>query len=579
VFAICRQFSYCSHWTWTFQICSIFDIHIFRPNRYQIFPTMKQAKERPKRVANDLSGPPPVKRVPAFEYPSLPRWETVYYYLFGVGIFVYAWYRVYAASREYKWDGWYGMYENTPYSPVLGPGWKKDVTNFEWRKWVPYAKSALPWFLGHSLLFNFLSLILKKNVWSIVMFIYWLIANIYIFDSILLAASMTSGFLVYCTMRLTRWRTLVWAISVIFLYLSLNHVDFFHRPRCYYIGVMFLSYKMLQYISFNLEECTNGRVENENFFQGLYHMFWYAFYLPYSSSLIVIYKRFPEEMKQRFIKKRRSSEILWFAARIVFWYFFIDHFFLYVMYHDALILDRDVLSSVSEDTLVSIAYATGQFFQMKYVVIFGLPAIFAKLDNMSPLKGPICIARVSLYSKIWRSFDRGLYQFFKEYIFLPICRPTFSLWRVVSGVFVSYGFVLVWHGLTHQYIVWIILNISELFVEQLAKRFYSIPTVNQWRKKKFRDQVFRRILAVLQITPLAFGLYAIFYFLADSNSGYIIVDRIFWQETVNLRWPFFLLLFVGYHFNQMCMDVEKTQCEAEKRQVEEEEKLKAKKIK
>lgn len=44
-----------------------------------------------------------------------------------------------------------------------------------------------------------------------------------------------------------------------------------------------------------------------------------------------------------------------------------------------------------------------------------------------------------LYSNIWRYFDRGLYHFFKEYIFLPICRPTFSIWRKLFGVFMAYG--------------------------------------------------------------------------------------------------------------------------------------------
>ena len=55
----------------------------------------------------------------------------------------------------------------------------------------------------------------------------------------------------------------------------------------------------------------------------------------------------------------------------------------------------------------------GAFFHLKYVVIFGLPAIFALIDGMEPPDGPICISRVSLYSKIWRGFDRGLYAFFK----------------------------------------------------------------------------------------------------------------------------------------------------------------------
>jgi hypothetical protein len=101
----------------------------------------------------------------------------------------------------------------------------------------------------------------------------------------------------------------------------------------------------------------------------------------------------------------------------------------------------------------SILLFLGNFFHLKYVVIFGLPSIFARLDNMQPKDGPMCIARVALISKVWRGFDRGLYEFFKVYMFVPICAPTFSLTRKIFGVLVSYTFVLLWHGFLHHNVV------------------------------------------------------------------------------------------------------------------------------
>lgn len=94
------------------------------------------------------------------------------------------------------------------------------------------------------------------------------------------------------------------------------------------------------------------------------------------------------------------------------------------------------------------------------MVIFGMPALFAKIDKMQPPAGPICINRITLYSKIWRGFDRGLYAFFKAYIFLPICAPTFSTLRKIIGVLVSYSFVLIWHGLHHQNFVNFVSNLT-----------------------------------------------------------------------------------------------------------------------
>ncbi|VDL68473.1 unnamed protein product [Nippostrongylus brasiliensis] len=55
-------------------------------------------------------------------------------------------------------------------------------------------------------------------------------------------------------------------------------------------------------------------------------------------------------------------------------------------------------------------------FFLKYVVLFGFPALFAYIDGMRPPAPPICISRVSLYSRMWRHFDVGLYQFLKNQV-------------------------------------------------------------------------------------------------------------------------------------------------------------------
>lgn len=190
-------------------------------------------------------------------------------------------------------------------------------------------------------------------------------------------------------------------------------------------------------------------------------------------------------------------------------------------------------------------------------MIFGLPAVFALLDGMHPPAGPLCINRVALYSKIWRGFDRGLYAFFKRYLFLPICQPTFSVGRKLLGVGVSYTFVLVWHGFHYHNVVWIVLNVVELFIEYGAKGLYTIPSIRLMRERNLSDVNFRRLLAWLQILPFAFGLYSNFYFLGGSQVGGMFVDRIFWEETVPVRWPFLLLITIGYFYMHVAMEVDR----------------------
>ena len=98
-----------------------------------------------------------------------------------------------------------------------------------------------------------------------------------------------------------------------------------------------------------------------------------------------------------------------------------------------------------------------------------------------------------------------------------------------------------------------------------------------WREKRISDVNFRRILGWLQIVCFAIGLYSNFYFLGGSQVGQMFVRRIFWEETWTLRWPFFLLITIGYFYMQVTMEIERrATLRAEK---EEQQKSKSKKIK
>lgn len=94
-------------------------------------------------------------------------------------------------------------------------------------------------------------------------------------------------------------------------------------------------------------------------------------------------------------------------------------------------------------------------------------------------------------------------------------------------------------------------------MEMGSKVFYSIPAVKNWREAHISDVAFRRLLAWLQIIPFAFGLYSNFYFLGGSAVGGAFVQRILLEETVTLRWPFFLLITLGYFYTQVTMEVDR----------------------
>ncbi|KAI1726701.1 MBOAT, membrane-bound o-acyltransferase family domain-containing protein [Ditylenchus destructor] len=485
-----------------------------------------------------------------FDYPALP--EIKICFVITVCAVIYGWWCVYSVSKRYQFK--IGSIATLNVLPYFGARFK-DQSNWEWSRWAPFALSYLPFLLLHSVVFNLTEKLFPHNVWMSLNVVLSMGTSAYIFTPKLLICSLLQGTIIFLSTLCFRRTITVWLSAVPILYIVMNHSALLSQDV--FLVLLFVSYTLLSYISFCLE-WVRGRVptdENgqQNTVQLACRMLFYTFYQPYLFSLIVLYPDFEQQLIERKIRARDWRETLFFAARVAFWWLVIElglHFF----YFEIILNDLRFAASLPKNEFVTLGMALGGFFHLKYVVIFGLPAVFAKLDNMQPPKGPMCISSVALYSKIWRGFDRGLYAFFKEYIFVPICTPTFSLWRKVTGVFVSYTFVLLWHGFLHQNIIWIVLNIVELFLEYVGKTLYTLQWIRDRREKSVSDTNFRRLLGVLQIVPFAFGLYSNFYFLGGSEIGWLFVKRIFLEETVTLRWPFFLLITIGYFYMQVAME-------------------------
>ncbi|VDP22478.1 unnamed protein product [Onchocerca flexuosa] len=235
------------------------------------------------------------------------------------------------------------------------------------------------------------------------------------------------------------------------LYLMLRYAHYLSSNPL--LVVSFLCYTLLSYISYNLEaQNDRTRPEDDTLLKRYVRMLFYAFYPPYMTALVVIYPDFERQIRERRNKIRNWRQLIFFAVRIAFWWFFI-HLMLHFMYFEWILYDSDYARAMPKNELVSLGMALGIFFHLRYVIIFGLPRFFALLDNMEPVDGPICLNRLTLYSKLWRHFDRGLYNFFKTYIYIPICMPTFSIQRKIFGILVSYSFVLLWHGMQYANLV------------------------------------------------------------------------------------------------------------------------------
>ncbi|CAB3410948.1 unnamed protein product [Caenorhabditis bovis] len=504
-------------------------------------------------------------RPPIFDYPKLP--EIKLCFIVTIITMTYAWYGVYQASQNYKWRmGDFGIWSRPPLIGNLTGNRMKDVTNWEWSRWSPMALNYLPVYLAHFLLFNIGSAYLADAIFIPTYTLASIAAVAYSFTPFLVVVSIVLGFGVFLTATYVRKTYAVWLSALPVLYILMHESTSVADDP--FLIFTFLSYSMISYISFSLEHLRGEtRNEDDTLAKRLLRMYFYAFYQPYLFSLIVLYPDFERQMRERRVRRRDWAATLWFGARIAFWWWFMDaslHFF----YHEAVLKNQAYLYSLPKDQFVALGMALGIFFHLKYAVIFGLPSFFAKLDNMDPLPGPICLIRVTLYSKVWREFDRGLYQFFKKYIFVPICAPTFSLPRKILGVLISYGFVLLWHGFYHHNIVWIALNILALFIEMTSKSVYTIESVRKYRESMITDVNFRRLLAWCHILPFAIGLYSNFYFLGGSDVGAAFVQRFLIEETITVRWPFLLIISLGWFHMNTAMEVDRIKSENAKRKVQ-----------
>lgn len=259
-------------------------------------------------------------------------------------------------------------------------------------------------------------------------------------------------------------------------------------------------------------------------------------------------------------KVQGSSVVLVFSIfqsysrfRVAFWTCVNDlvlhYLFFNAIFQDPFVLERVKLVSLPQ--LASIAFISGQFFHTKYIAIFGFPSVVAKLDGMVPPWPPICISRVSLYSRMWRYFDRGLYSFLREMLYIPIVGSSGSFMRRTIATAVCFAFVWLWHGATNYYLVWVVLNFLEVMMENAAKEIYKVPSVRLWLDRQLSPTNFRRFTAVLQIPCVAFGIFSIFYFIGGYESG-----RLISKAFVFNGWPFMYLLGLGYAFCHCCIELE-----------------------
>ena len=231
-----------------------------------------------------------------------------------------------------------------------------------------------------------------------------------------------------------------------------------------------------------------------------------------------------------------------------------------------------MLSSLNNYEVAAVAYIAGQFFHVKYVVIFGLNRLFALIDGLTPPGPPICISRVSKYGQMWRYFDQGLYQFLKRQVYIPLLHSSpnsnqlLLLLRRLFAMSSVFLFVLAWHGLNSNYFHWTLLSAFELIIERIGRDL--IEPSSAWKKLKelLGEGWIFRLKSLGMIFTVIPGIFGVFFFLCKADVGAYVCNTVLikglaeaFRLKLEVAGPGFVichLLVLGYCFNAVCLYLE-----------------------
>jgi len=439
--------------------------------------------------------------------------------------------------------------------------WRRDGTDHEWETWKKTSLHVGALVLVYPILSRFCKHFLSSfalafsAVYSVVvtMYLIGVLPTLYLFIQIL----------TIWTAYHTNSAKVVWVVAISYI-LCLNMFplktmkDYLfpdHPSQLYqgYLTSVLLAWINARCVSFALDRIWY-KVEKEGLATSLLMVTAYSFYLPLGvMGPLVSSKTFKESFTTPAPALDRAAclDILTQCVRYAIW-FSVTDISLYFLFQQALTLHPDMVNNLNLWALCGMGYFMGQFFQLKYVVMYGISSFLARLDSVAAPPHPKCIGRIHLYSDMWRYFDNGLYLFMQQYIYLPVLGESTSLLARLCASAVCFSFVYVWHGTMDFVLIWSCLNFIGITCEGLARAIGRNSTYQYWETSFLGPLAVRRFHAVLASPLLAMSSLSNFYFFTGTEVGHIFVRRVCLES-----WPVGLptILFFLYCCSQTSIEV------------------------